>query len=73
VPEPLYWYRLHQGNSFLELQSLAETETDAVLRNYFYLCRNRIATNPLAPSPAWGAFFDSFVERAGYAHYQAKP
>jgi glycosyltransferase involved in cell wall biosynthesis len=73
VPEPLYFYRLHPSNSFLQLQSLAERETEAVLRKYFFLCRNRPVTNPLAPSPAWGAFFDSFVRQAQYSHYLAKP
>jgi glycosyltransferase involved in cell wall biosynthesis len=73
VPEPLYFYRLHSGNSFLQLQSVAEAETDWVLRNYFFLCRNRPVTNPVAPSPAWGPFFQNFIKQANYAKYLAKP
>jgi glycosyltransferase involved in cell wall biosynthesis len=73
VPETLYFYRIHPGNSFLQLQSLAEPETEAVLRQYFFFCRNRPVTNPLAPSPAWGPFFDSFVQQAQYGQYLAKP
>ena len=69
VPEPLYVYRLHPGNSFRQLQALAERETETVLRNYFLLCRTRPVANPLAPSPAWGPFFDSFVEESGYGAY----
>jgi len=73
VPEVLYFYRIHPGNSFLQLQSVAESETEAVLRRYFFSCRNRPVTNPLAPSPAWGPFFESFVRQAQYHHYLAKP
>ena len=42
VPETLYIYRIHPGNSFLQLQSLAEPETEAVLRRYFF----SVATGP---------------------------
>jgi glycosyltransferase involved in cell wall biosynthesis len=65
VAEPLYVYRLHASNSFRQLQALAEQETARVLGNYFLLCRTRPVANPLAPSPAWGPFFDSFVEASG--------
>ena len=73
VPETLYFYRIHPGNSFLQLQSLAEPETEAVLRRYFFFCRNRPVSNPLAPSPAWGPFFNSFVQQSQYGQYLAKP
>jgi glycosyltransferase involved in cell wall biosynthesis len=73
VPEPLYYYRLHPGNSFLQLQSIAVRETEAVLRNYFFLCRNRTVENPLAPSPHWGAFFSAFVQESHYRSYLEKP
>jgi len=73
VPQTLYFYRIHPGNSFLRLQSVAESETETVLRRYFFLCRNRPVTNPLAPSPAWDPFFTSFVHQSQYAHYLAKP
>jgi glycosyltransferase involved in cell wall biosynthesis len=73
VQQPLYYYRLHGGNSFLQLQAVAEAETEKVLRNYFFLCRNRPVVNPLAPSPAWGPFFDSFVQASHYGKYLAKP
>jgi glycosyltransferase involved in cell wall biosynthesis len=73
VAEPLYGYRLHSGNSFLQLQALAAAETEAVLSNYLFLCRNRPVGNPLAPSPAWGDFFRSFIREAGYTRYLTKP
>jgi glycosyltransferase involved in cell wall biosynthesis len=73
VPEPLYSYRLHPTNSFRRLQSVADQESEAVLRNYFFLCRNRPVANPLAPSPAWDPFFSSFVQEAHYTQYLAKP
>jgi glycosyltransferase involved in cell wall biosynthesis len=69
VPEALYLYRLHPGNSFRQLQSVAERETETVLRNYFFLCRTRPVDNPLAPSPAWGPFFSSFVDAFRYTSY----
>ena len=73
LAEPLYYYRVHAGNTFRQLQSVAEQETEIVLRNYFFLCRNRPVGNPLAPSPAWGRFFELFVEQASYAHCLRNP
>jgi glycosyltransferase involved in cell wall biosynthesis len=69
VPESLYFYRLHPGNSFLQLQSLAESDGETLLRNYLFLCRNRPLANPVAPSPAWGPFFTSFLREAHLTHF----
>jgi glycosyltransferase involved in cell wall biosynthesis len=73
VPEPLYFYRLHPGNSFLQLQSLAESEGETVLRHYLFLCRNRPVTNPVAPSPAWDPFFSSFLHAAHLTYFLRPP
>jgi len=73
VPEALYFYRLHDQDSFLKRQAHEARETDAVLKSYLFECRNRPVANPVAPSPAWGPFFDSFVEAARYGGYLAKP
>jgi glycosyltransferase involved in cell wall biosynthesis len=69
VPEVLYVYRLHPGNSFLQLQRLAESDGETLLRNYLFLCRNRPVTNPLAPSPSWGPFFSEFLHETHLTHF----
>ena len=48
-------------------------ETESVLKNYLFLCRNRPVPNPLAPSPAWGPFFQSFVQTSEYTRYLGQP
>ena len=62
VPEPLCLHRLGHARAFAQRQSREARETESVLKNYLFLCRNRPVANPLAPSPAWGPFFDSFIE-----------
>ncbi len=73
MPEQLYFYRLHGHQRFEELRAQRVNETRSVLKRYFFLCRNRPVTNPVAPSPAWGPFFDSFVEASHYGKYLAQP
>jgi glycosyltransferase involved in cell wall biosynthesis len=73
VPEPLYRYRLLGHERFLQQQTGTAAETDRVLRDYFFLCRNRPLENPVAPSPAWGPFFMSFVEASRLGRYLAQP
>jgi len=72
VPETLCLYRLGHA-SFAHRQSSEARESESVLKNYLFLCRNRPVTNPLAPSPAWGPFFDSFIETSRYGKYLTKP
>jgi glycosyltransferase involved in cell wall biosynthesis len=68
VPEPLYVCSLENRDRIRRWQSLAEPEADAILKNYYFLCRNRPVSNPIAPSPAWGPFFDAFWEASSYEH-----
>jgi hypothetical protein len=62
VPEPLFTYRLHGRARFVEQQGMRASERDAVVRRYVFLCRNRPVDNPIAPSPAWGSLFESFLQ-----------
>jgi glycosyltransferase involved in cell wall biosynthesis len=77
--EPVYVPELlHSVSLPLELSlsepALQETrEKEQVLRNYLFLCRNRVVRNPYAPSTAWGPFFNSFVDATGYRKYLGKP
>jgi glycosyltransferase involved in cell wall biosynthesis len=73
VPEPLCLYRLHGHESFVQRQSREARGTESALKNYLFLCRNRPVVNPLAPSPAWGPFFDAFIEASRYGKYLTKP
>lgn len=70
VPESLYFRR---RDSQLQWQAQAGAEIDSVLKNYFFLCRNRPVANALAPSPAWGPFFRAFVQASQYTGYLAQP
>jgi glycosyltransferase involved in cell wall biosynthesis len=72
VPEPLCLYRLGRA-SVVQRQSREARETESVLKDYLFLCRNRPVANPLAPSPAWGPFFDAFIEASRYGKYLTKP
>jgi glycosyltransferase involved in cell wall biosynthesis len=62
VKDTTYFYRIHAGNSFSDLQGLARTESGKVLRSYFEtICKNA-AKNPLAPSPEnWPHVFQALV------------
>jgi len=73
VPEALYISRLHGQERFEQHQAHEARGAEAVLKNYFFLCRNRPVLNPVAPSPAWGPFFDSFLEASRYGGYLTKP
>ncbi len=62
VPETLGFYRLHGHEEFQHWRRRTAREAESVLKNYLFLCRNRRVLNPFAPSPAWGPFFQSFVQ-----------
>ena len=72
VPETLYYYRLR---GLEDVQETAEVsrENETVLKNYLFLCRNRPVLNPFAPSPAWGPFFEAFLEASRYSRLLAQP
>jgi len=73
VAEPLYGLRLRGQEPFLEHQRRVAKEADTILRNYFFYCRTRPLANTVAPSPAWGPFFASFVQASRHESYLAKP
>ena len=62
VATPLYLYRAQGHAAFRAQQERLAIEAERVVRDYLFLCRNRPVVNPLAPSPAWGPLFASFVQ-----------
>lgn len=61
---PLYRYRLHGGNSFRALGSVALAEVEFCLSRYFAACHFQGVTNPLAPCPTnWPGLFELFLSR----------
>jgi glycosyltransferase involved in cell wall biosynthesis len=70
VPEPLYLYRLHQGNSFLGLQSAAAWECPELMRRFMKATVTERHPNRVAPSPRnWPGFFEYFIEEHRYQPY----
>ena len=72
VPEPLLFHRL-RADASSQRQGRTARQIESILKNYLFLCRNRRVLNPLAPSPAWGPFFQSFVQASHYSRYLAQP
>jgi glycosyltransferase involved in cell wall biosynthesis len=63
VPELLYLYRLHQGNTFRSLGSLDAEECPEVLRRFLRAAITGGYPNPLAPSPRnWPDYFERFLD-----------
>jgi glycosyltransferase involved in cell wall biosynthesis len=75
VPQPLYFCRVRGTDTADrdDVEKAMQDERDRVLKNYLFLCRTRPADNPVAPSPAWGPFFESFVQASRYAKYLGTP
>jgi len=62
VPDPLYSYRLHQGNTFRSLGSLDAEECPELLRRFLRAAITGRYPNPLAPSPRnWPDYFERFL------------
>ncbi len=74
VKEKLYYYRVHETNTFkfLQDQGVHINDTSYVLMNYFDSVRCQKTVNPLAPSPFnWPGYFELFVSLYGYdEHYK---
>lgn len=71
VMEPLYRYRLHAANTFLELQSRAAIETEVVLRRFFRAILKG-TENVWCPSPsAWPGYFEQFLRENAFWQYWA--
>ncbi|XXF80650.1 glycosyltransferase [Myxococcaceae bacterium GXIMD 01537] len=70
VPEPLYFYRLHPGNSFLQLAEAASRECPELMRRYMKAAAQKRPRNKLAPCAVnWPGYFDYFIETHGYRSY----
>jgi glycosyltransferase involved in cell wall biosynthesis len=74
VQQKLYYYRLHETNSFKFLQEEGANinDTENVLRRYFDSVRCQKTINPLAPSPFnWPGYFELFLNLHNYEeHYR---
>lgn len=59
VPERLYYYRLHDANSFSRLQALAHAESQACVTRYLQQIVAAPPPNPLCPNPHhWPGLFE---------------
>lgn len=66
VQEKLYYYRLHETNTFKSLQKLGVDDGPDVLKQYFDSVRCQKTINPLAPSPFnWPGYFELFLSHYG--------
>ncbi len=73
VPEPLYLHRFDGHEAGAAQRQVEAIEKETALKSYLFSCRNRQVANPIAPSPSWGPFFDSFISESRYGGYLAKP
>ena len=73
VPEPLCLHRFDGHEAGVAQRQLEAIEKEAALKSYLFSCRNRQVANPIAPSPSWGPFFDSFISESRYGGYLVKP
>jgi glycosyltransferase involved in cell wall biosynthesis len=61
-----YLYRLHDGNTFNDLQHLAAQDTAAALGGYFQRITRGRVSNPIAPTPEnWPYVFEMIVRQFG--------
>ena len=66
IESAIYNYRIHGANTFRSLQSIAESESALVYREYFEKIVSRSQRNKYAPSPpAWPGVFDAFMTTFG--------
>lgn len=70
IQKRLYFYRLHGGNTFLSLQSVAQQESEMVLRRFFEFEQNAGLVRDGFPSHRRdGEYFAEFVRTHGYSKY----
>lgn len=73
VKEQLYYYRLHETNTFKSLQKLGVDDGPEVLKQYFDSVRCCKTANFLAPSPFnWPGYFELFLRRQGFEQFYKK-
>lgn len=62
VASPLYYYRIHDANSFAALRLEQHLEPLSIYRHFFSACRAGKCTNPMAPwTTHWPGLFDDFI------------
>lgn len=68
----LYDYRLHEANSFRALQSVADEESQLVLRSFFSSVQREQYENRVVPGPrTWPVVFDQMMDLIGFwPHWQ---
>ncbi len=73
VSEDLYRYRLHETNTFRQVQAVAESETSYCLRGHFRRVMSSRPPNSQCPAPQnWPTLFGPLVESMGFrAHLDA--
>lgn len=70
IDKDLYFYRLHQSNSFRGLDDVAGYECPYLMRKFFAGGRDRAVPNRLAPTARnWGEYFWTFIESINYEPY----
>ena len=63
IPDELYRYRIHEENTFSELNHLSTLETYKCIKSYFDKAMNSVLENKLAPSPInWPTAFYKLAE-----------
>jgi glycosyltransferase involved in cell wall biosynthesis len=63
IPEPHYFYRFHEDNTFRSLGGLDAIECPEVLRRYLGAAIRSRPANRLAPSPSnWPVYFETFLD-----------
>ncbi|MCF3609185.1 glycosyltransferase [Planktothrix agardhii 1033] len=73
VQEKLYYYRLHETNTFKSLQQLGVDDGPEVLLHYYDSVSRCKTLNSLAPSPFnWPGYFDLFLRRHGHEQFYKK-
>lgn len=73
VQEKLYYYRLHETNTFKSLQQLGVDDGPEVLLHYYDSVSRCKTLNSLAPSPFnWPGYFDLFLRRYGHEQFYKK-
>lgn len=67
IPERLYRYRLHDSNTFNEVESRAHVESEVCITRYFSQLTRVPPPNPLAPNPwHWPGVFEHFLRQWGW-------
>lgn len=75
IRDKLYYYRVHENNTFKILQKDGTQidDTAYVLKHYFDSVRLKKTVNPLAPSPFnWPGYFDLFISLYKYEEHYKK-